>query len=123
PLIAAVDGLALGAGLELALIADFIIVGPNARLGLPELKLGVMPGDGGSQRLARLIGQNAAMRLILTGEIIDATEAARIGLAHPAPEGARATALAMAEQIAANAPIAARTVKRTVRTGLDAPLS
>lgn len=123
PLIAAVDGLALGAGLELALIADFIVAGPSARLGLPELKLGVMPGDGGSQRLARLVGLNAAMRLILTGEIIDANEAARIGLVHPAPEGARTAALAMAEKIATNAPIAARMVKRAVRIGIDAPLS
>lgn len=123
PLLAAVDGLALGAGLELALLADVILAGPAARFGLPELKLGVLPGDGGTQRLSRRIGPGRALRLILTGDIIDQAEAVRIGLAEPAPGGAMAGALDMAGRIAANAPAAARLAKEVVKLGLEAPLA
>jgi enoyl-CoA hydratase len=123
PLLAAVDGLALGAGLELALTADFILAGPNARFGLPELRLGVMPGDGGSQRLPRRIGQAAAMRMILTGDILDAHEAVRLGLAEFAPDGALTAATAVARRIATNAPIAARLAKQVTRLGSDGPLA
>jgi enoyl-CoA hydratase len=125
PFIAAVDGMALGAGLELALLADFIVCTENARFGFPEVKLGVIPGDGGSQRLPRLIGQNAALRLMLTGEIIIAEEAVRLGIAIAADAGdraARETGLRLAARIAANAPLATRAVKQTVRRGIDGPL-
>lgn len=123
PLLAAVDGVALGAGLELALLADVVLAGPAARFGLPELKLGVIPGDGGSQRLPRLIGAARTLRMILTGDIIDAAEAVRIGLAEPAPQGALTAALEMAGRIAANSPVAARLAKEAVRKGLEAPLA
>jgi enoyl-CoA hydratase len=123
PLFAAVDGLALGAGLELALIADFIVAGPSARFGFPELRLGVLPGDGGSQRLPRRIGQAAALRMMLTGDIIEVQEAVRLGLAEFAPDGALAMALAMSKRIAANAPLAARMVKQIVKLGGDGPLA
>jgi enoyl-CoA hydratase len=123
PILAAVDGMALGAGLELALTADFILAGPNARFGLPELRLGVMPGDGGSQRLPRRIGQAAAMRMILTGDILDVAEAVRLGLAEFAPDGALIAATAFAKRIAANAPIAARLAKEVARLGSDGPLA
>ncbi len=126
PFIAAVDGMALGAGLELALLADFIVCTKDARFGFPEVKLGVIPGDGGSQRLPRLIGQNAALRLMLTGEIIMADEAVRLGIAAAADGGdrvARESALRLATRIAANAPLATRAVKRVLRAGIDGRLS
>jgi len=125
PMIAAVDGMALGAGFELALLADFIVCSATARFGLPETKLGVLPGDGGTQRLPRLIGVNAALRLILTGEIVAADVAVRLGIAEPAAqgEGARDAALRFAGMIAANAPLATRAVKATVRRGAALPLA
>lgn len=123
PMIAAVDGLALGAGLELALLADWIVAGPKARMGLPELSLGLMAGDGATQRLARAIGQPAALRMILTGAPVGADEAGRLGLAMLAPDGALDAAIAQAARIAGLAPLAARLAKQTVRAGLDGSLS
>ena len=123
PLLAAVDGIALGAGLELALIADFIVAGPHARFGLPELRLGVMPGDGGSQRLPRRVGHATAMRMILTGDILDVHEATRLGLAEFAPNGALSAAIAIAQRIAANAPVAVRLAKQVTRLGGDSLLA
>jgi enoyl-CoA hydratase len=123
PLIAAIDGLAVGAGLELALLADFIVAGPSARLGLPELRLGVMPGDGGSQRLAKVIGQSAAMRLVLTSQLVGADEAQSLGLAHLAQAGARDEAIRLAGLIASNAPVAARMAKMAIKAAGDTPLS
>jgi enoyl-CoA hydratase len=126
PLIAAVDGMAFGAGFELALLADFIVCAKSASFGLPEVKLGVMPGDGGSQRLARLIGQNAALRIILTGETVSGEAAMNMGIATPADDGsgsARETALRLAAQISEHAPLATRMVKKVVRSGLECSLA
>jgi enoyl-CoA hydratase len=125
PWIAAVDGMALGAGLELALMADMLICSEGACVGLPEVKIGVMPGDGGTQRLSRLVGQQAAMRLILTGEILPATEAVRLGVALPSSRGQVAldAALDVARKIAKNAPLACRLARDAVRRGLEMSLN
>lgn len=124
PVIAAVNGFALGGGCELALAASIRIAGENARLGQPEVKLGLTPGYGGSQRLPRLVGKGAALKLLLTGEMISAAEALRIGLVEevvpPADLLPRARALASA--IAAVAPIAVRQCLAAVRDGYDLPL-
>ncbi|MGB7190398.1 MAG: enoyl-CoA hydratase-related protein, partial [Acidobacteriaceae bacterium] len=124
PVIAAVNGFALGGGCELALAASIRIASENARLGQPEVKLGLIPGYGGSQRLPRLVGKGAALKLLLTGEMISAAEALRIGLVEevvpPAELLPRARALASA--IAAVAPMAVRQCLAAVRDGYDLPL-
>src|SRR5258707_15456111 len=79
PLIAAVEGYALGGGLELALCADIIVAGEGARLGLPEVKVGILPGGGGTQKLARLVGAKRAMLVIMTGKMFSAAEALAMG--------------------------------------------
>lgn len=124
PVIAAINGFALGGGCELALGASIRIASENARLGQPEVKLGLIPGYGGSQRLPRLVGKGAALKLLLTGEMISAAEALRIGLVEEVVPSAdllpRAKALASA--IAAAAPIAVRQCLAAVRDGYDLPL-
>ena len=124
PVIAAINGFALGGGCELAMAASIRIASETARLGQPEVKLGLIPGYGGSQRLPRLVGNGAALKLLLTGEMISAAEALRIGLVDevvPASElPGRARALASA--IAAAAPIAVRQCLAAVRVGCDLPL-
>jgi enoyl-CoA hydratase/carnithine racemase len=114
PTIAAIEGNALGGGLELALCCDIRIASERARFGLPEVRLAVTPGAGGTQRLPRVVGSARARELILTGRVIDATEAERIGLVHrvvPAGEPVRA-AEAIAGEIAARGPLAVREAKR-----------
>jgi enoyl-CoA hydratase len=116
PTIAAIEGDALGGGLELALCCDLRIASSRARLGLPEVRLAVTPGSGGTQRLPRVVGAARAKALILTGRIIDATEAERIGLVDrvvPAGEARRA-AVALAAEIAARGPLAVREAKRLI---------
>jgi enoyl-CoA hydratase len=125
PVIALVNGFALGGGCELALACHIRIASDNAKLGLPETKLGTAPGYGGTQRLPRLIGQGRALELILTGEMIDAAEAHRIGLVNkvvPAAE-LRSAGEAMMKQILERGPIAVALAIEAVSRGLDVPLS
>src|ERR1700722_18080007 len=107
PLIAAIEGFALGGGLELALCADIIIAGEGARLGLPEVKLGILPGGGGTQKLARLAGSKRAMLLLLTGSMFSVAEAFAAGIiSEVAPTGqALPRALEIAAEIAAMPPV------------------
>jgi len=124
PLIAAVEGFALGGGLELALCADIIVAGEGAKLGLPEVKVGILPGGGGTQKLARLVGRQRAMLLIMTGRMFGAAEALSMGVvSEVAPAGhALARALDIAGEIAAMPPISITQIKEIVNAGLNAPL-
>jgi enoyl-CoA hydratase len=124
PLIAAIEGFALGGGLELALCADIIVASETARLGQPEIKVGILPGAGGTQKLARLAGSKRAMLLLLTGRMFGAAEALAMGVVSDvAPAGqALARALEIANEIAAMSPIAAMQIKEIVNAGLNAPL-
>lgn len=124
PLIAAVEGYALGGGLELALCTDIIVVGEGAKLGLPEVKIGILPGGGGTQKLARLIGRQRAMLLLMTGRMFGAAEALSMGVvSEVAPAGgALARAIEIAREIAAMPPISVRQIKEIVNAGLNAPL-
>ena len=124
PTIAAIEGDALGGGLELALCCDLRIASARARLGMPEVRLAVLPGSGGTQRLPRVVGPARAKELILTGRIISAEEAERIGLVNqvvPAGE-ARKAADAVAEEIAARGPLAVREAKRLIDVAMDLDL-
>ena len=124
PVIAAINGFALGGGLELAMACDIRIAAEKARLGLPEVALGIIPGAGGTQRLPRLVGKGLAMELLLTGKVIDAQEAYRIGLVNkvvPAEELLK-VAEEMAKQIIANGPIAVQLAKDAVCVGTELPL-
>jgi len=125
PVIAAVGGYALGGGAELALACDVRVAAENARFGQPEVTLGICPGFGATQRLARLIGPGAAKRLVLSGQIIEAVEARRIGLVDqvvPAGEHLKA-ALDLAKQMTAAAPLAVAAAKEAIDKGLDLPLA
>jgi len=124
PLIAAVEGFALGGGLELALCADIIVAGEGAKLGLPEVKVGILPGGGGTQKLARLVGAKRAMLLLMTGRMFSAAEALSMGVvSEVAPTGqALARALEIAKEIAAMPPISVMQIKEIVNAGLSAPL-
>jgi enoyl-CoA hydratase/carnithine racemase len=120
-MIAAVEGFALGGGYELALCCDLIIASGTATFGLPEVGLGLIPGEGGTQLLPRRIGLNKAADLILTGRRVDAEEALQLGLADRlVPKGAaRTSALELAKQLAAKSPISLRAAKRALRQGID----
>ena len=124
PIIAAINGFALGGGCELAMACTLRLASDAARLGQPEVKLGLIPGYGGTQRLPRLVGRSAALKLVLTGEIIPATEALRIGLVDevvPAA-GLLARAQALASSIAAMAPLAVTAAMEAVDAGEGLPL-
>jgi enoyl-CoA hydratase len=121
PVIAALNGYTLGGGCELAMACTLRLAADTARIGQPEINLGLIPGYGGSQRLARLVGAGRALELLLTGDQITAEEAHRIGLVNrviPAKDLMRDT-LALAGRLAAKAPIAVRHIIDVVRTGLD----
>ena len=124
PVIACIQGFALGGGCELAMACTLRLATEDARMGQPEVKLGIMAGYGGSQRLPRLVGRAAGLKLLLTGAIIDAREALRIGLVDevlPAAE-LMPRAEALAQEIAANAPLAVAETLRAVDEGIDLPL-
>lgn len=125
PTIALINGDALDQGLELALACDIRIAASHAKFGLTQVGSGIIPWDGGTQRLTRLIGQSRAMQLILTSRQIDAAEALNIGLLNHAAEPAEAADYAanLAAAIAAHAPIAARYLKETLLKGADMTLS
>jgi enoyl-CoA hydratase/carnithine racemase len=125
PLIAAVNGIALGMGLEIVLACDIRIVSENARLGLPEVTLGLMPGQGGTQRLARMIPWCYAAEMILAGRIIDAEKAERIGLVNEvvAPGELMSTARKWAERICRAGPLAVRAAKEAMIRGYNSSLN
>jgi enoyl-CoA hydratase len=124
PVIACVNGLALGGGCELALACTFRIASDRAKLGLPELRLGLIPGYGGTQRLPRLVGTSAALRLMLTGTTVDAADALRLGLVDEVVPAAElmSRAHAVATSIAAMAPLAISAVLEAVARGDGKPI-
>jgi len=124
PSIAAINGFALGGGCEVALACTIRIASRNAKLGQPEVKLGIIPGYGGSQRLARLCGKGLAHEMILTGEMITAEEALRVGLVNRVVEPAEllATAESIAKKIIANAPLAVKYAMEAVERGIEMSL-
>jgi enoyl-CoA hydratase len=124
PVIAAVNGFALGGGCELAMACDIRIASENARFGQPEVNLGILPGYGGTQRTARLVGEGMAMYLCLTGEMIDAAEALRVGLVQRVVpfEQLQAEARRIADLIASKAPLAVAAAKRAVVEAGSLPL-
>jgi len=119
PVIAAVNGVAVGGGCEMAMACDIIIASEKARFGQPEINLGIIPGAGGTQRLARLIGWRRAMELCLTGEMIDASEAYKLGLVNKVVEHDRLLdeAKKLAETIKSKSPYAVMLVKQAVNRG------
>ncbi len=125
PTVAMIRGWALGGGCELALACDIRVAARSARLGQPEIRLGLLPGGGATQRLPRLVGYGQALRLILTGEPVDAEEAARIGLVDLVVDDAEleARTRALAGAMAAHSPLALRLAKDAVRSALELPLA
>lgn len=124
PVIAAIRGFALGGGLELAMHADIIIAGEGAKLGQPEINVGIMPGGGGTQRLVRAVGKFRAMKMLLTGQPVSGREAFEMGLVSEVVADAEVLprAIEMATRIASLPPLAARRIKEVVLAGADAPL-
>jgi enoyl-CoA hydratase len=125
PVIAAVNGYALGGGSELALACDFIYASENAMFGLPEISLGIIPGFGGTQRLPRLVGINKAKEMIFTGKMVPAAEAAEIGLVNKvcAPEVLMEEVFKTAKAIAAKGKVALRAAKQAINNGVNADLA
>lgn len=124
PAIAAVDGFALGGGLELALSCDLIVLGEGAVVGLPEVSVGVIPGGGGTQLLTRRVGWSRAASMIFTARRLDAQSALALGVVDEvvAPGAARDRALDIAAEIASNSPVGLRQAKHAMRVGCDLPL-
>jgi enoyl-CoA hydratase len=125
PVIAAINGYALGGGCELAMACTIRLAADTATIGQPEINLGIIPGYGGSQRLARLVGKGKAMELLLTGAPISAAEAQRIGLVNRVVGASELMneARTLADQLARNAPIAMRYILDVVNRGLDMPFA
>jgi enoyl-CoA hydratase len=125
PVIAAVSGYALGGGCELALMCDLIVASENAQFGQPEIKLGIIPGAGGTQRWARLAGRNRAMEIVLTGDPVSAVEAQRMGIVNRlVPVGAHLEeARRLARTIASRPPLAVRLAKEAVNQAHETSLS
>ena len=125
PVIACINGFALGGGCEIAMACTMRLVAENAKLGQPEVKLGIIPGYGGTQRLPRLVGKGLAMQLVLTGEMITAQEAHRIGLVNEvtAPADLIPRAEAIAQKIIANAPLAVQYTMEAVNKGMEMTLA
>jgi len=124
PVIAAINGAAMGGGLELAIACTFRIIAKSAKVGLPEVKLGIIPGAGGTQRLPRLIGHSNAAEMILTGDIVDAEKALALGVVNQITADADVipAAESLARRIMANAPIAVEMAKNALDVGRDLPL-
>ena len=124
PVIAAINGFALGGGCELALACHIRLASEKAQIGLPEVTLGIIPGYGGTQRMARLLGKGKALELILTGDRIPAAEAERIGLVNKvvAPEELMNVAMEMAKKIASRGPLAVRAAIEAVMSGSEMPI-
>jgi enoyl-CoA hydratase/carnithine racemase len=125
PVIAAVSGYALGGGCELAMTCDIIVAGESASFGQPEVKIGILPGGGGTQRLTRAVGKYKAMKYVLTGELFSAREALDMGLVSevvPDPE-VEGRAIDLARQLAVLPPLAVQLAKEAVLAGMDAPLT
>lgn len=125
PVIAAVNGFALGGGFELVLVADLVVAAEGAKLGLPETRLGLLPGGGGTQRLSRLVGRNKAKELLMTADFITAEEARQLGIVNrvvPAEELMTAT-YALADRILGQEPLAVEMAKQLVNDGLNASLT
>ncbi len=125
PLIMAVNGYALGAGFELALHGDIVLTGDNAQFALPEIGLGMLPGAGGTQRLARLVGQQLTMRWAMTGEMLDASTALNHGLSSQICPAALTVqyAVELAEKISEQAPLAIRVIKQSLKSIHEVTLS
>jgi enoyl-CoA hydratase/carnithine racemase len=123
PLIAAVSGYALGGGCELALACDMIVASESAEFGQPEILLGIIPGGGGTQRLARVLGKQRAMELVLTGRRIDAGEAERLGLVNKVAKEWLDAALELAGVVAQRPPLAVRFAKQAVLAADETPLA
>jgi enoyl-CoA hydratase len=124
PVIAMINGFALGGGCELAMACDFRVAADSAKLGQPEVNLGIIPGGGGTQRLPRLVGSGNAYKLLFTGELIDAGEALRIGLVDEVVPAAdlRERVMALAATIAEKSPVALQLIKEAVRASLRTSL-
>jgi enoyl-CoA hydratase len=124
PVLAAINGFCLGGGMELALACDIRIASSAAKFGQPEVNLGIIPGGGGTQRLPRIIGLGAALRLILSGEMIDAAEALRLRLIEEVvpPEALLPRTMALAETIASKSPVAVAAAKEATRAALSLSL-
>jgi len=124
PVIAGLNGFALGGGTEFAMACHVRVASTNAKMGQPEVKIGLIPGYGGTQRLARLVGKGRALELILTGRTIDAQEAYRLGLVNAvvAPGELHGACVALAKEMTANAPLALGLAIKAVNKGLERPL-
>ncbi|HKI56528.1 MAG TPA: enoyl-CoA hydratase-related protein [Trueperaceae bacterium] len=124
PMLAAVSGYALGGGLELAMLCDMIVAADNAKLGQPEINLGIMPVAGGTQRLTKQLGKYLAMEVVLAGRLLTAQEAREHGLVNrvSSVEDALADAVELARKVASRAPLAAKVAKSAVLRAQDAPL-